>query len=230
MELTPRLKTVYDMLGEGELIIDVGTDHAYLPIKLLSDGKYKYSFMTDIAPGPLDSARANAESCGIANCALYLSDGFDDVPEPQSAFSFAICGMGADMIASILERAPAWVMRTECAVLQPMTKEEHLREFLWKSGCEIASERAASEGEHIYTVMSVRYTGEKTTYTQSELFLGKRESRVASPDMARKLERFYGRRRAIRHEIAKSGGDASLQDALVHAAVEEILDLREKLK
>ena len=79
-ELTPRLKKVYDMLGEGDLIVDVGCDHAYLPIKLVADGKYRRAISSDIVPGPLAAARTNIEREGLSDrIETVLSDGLDAV-------------------------------------------------------------------------------------------------------------------------------------------------------
>ena len=227
-ELTPRLKKVYDMLGEGDMIVDVGCDHAYLPIKLVADGKYRRAISSDIVPGPLSAARSNIEREGLSDrIETVLSDGLDAV-EVQGDFALAICGMGGDTVASVLSSDKA--KRARLIVAQPMTKEEHLRRFLWESGFEILSEEAVAEADKIYIAMSLRYTGNNTVYTEEETFLGKRETRTVSPDMARRLELFHGRHNAIRHAIARSGGDASREDALVRAAEREILDIREKMR
>ncbi len=227
-ELTPRLKKVYDMLGEGDLIVDVGCDHAYLPIKLVADGKYRRAISSDIVPGPLSAARSNIAREGLSDkIATVLSDGLDAV-EVQGDFAVSICGMGGDTVASVLASDKA--KRARLIVVQPMTKEEHLRRFLWESGFEILSEEAASEADKIYIAMSLRYTGNITEFTEEETYLGKREARAVSPDMARRLELFHGRHNAIRHAVASSGGDASNEDRLVLAAEREILDIREKMK
>ena len=232
MELTPRLKCVYDSLGEGETLIDVGCDHADLAIKLLEDGKYIFACMTDVAEGPLATARRNVEEANIdrEKYELAISDGFISVPEPSGDFSVAVCGMGGELIASILEMAPDWVKTAERIILQPMTKACRLRKFLWDNGYEITLERAVAEGERYYVVMIVRFTGRLTEYNDAELHLGKREAREVSRDMQKRLEHFHGKHAAIRHSIASAGGDASEIDALVKAAEAEILDIRGKMK
>ena len=227
-ELTPRLKKVYDMLDCGDLVVDVGCDHAYLPIKLVADGRYRRAISSDIVPGPLAAAKANVEREGLeGKIATVLSDGLDAV-EPDGDFSLSVCGMGGDTVAYVLSSEKA--KRAKLTVVQPMTKEEHLRKFLWDSGYAILSEEAVSEGDKTYIVLALKHMGEITVYTDEETYLGKREARVASPDMARRLEQFHGRHMAIRHAVASSGGDASLDDRLVRAAEREILDIREKLK
>ena len=47
---------------KGRRVVDVGTDHAYLPIYLLKSGKVRSAAATDINEGPLERARINAEA------------------------------------------------------------------------------------------------------------------------------------------------------------------------
>ena len=39
LTLPPRLRTIADLVPPGARLVDVGTDHAYLPVWLLSHGK-----------------------------------------------------------------------------------------------------------------------------------------------------------------------------------------------
>ena len=43
----------------------MGTDHGYLPISLLAEGKIEYAIAADIRPGPLASARRHAGEAGL---------------------------------------------------------------------------------------------------------------------------------------------------------------------
>ena len=194
MELTPRLKLVYGMLGGGDTLIDVGTDHAYLPIKLVADGKYSRAVASDIAKGPLASARENIAAAGLdGKIETALSDGFESVALPDGGFSVAVCGMGGEMIASVLSSSEEISRRAKLLVLQPMTKDEKLREYLWKNGFEILEERAASEGEKVYIAMAAHYTGERVEYTEEELYVGKADALAPSDDMERRLEKIFDR-------------------------------------
>ncbi len=203
MELTPRLQTVYDMLSRGETFIDVGTDHAHLPIKLVESGKFKTATASDIADGPLAAAKENIAAAGLEEkIDSVLSDGFQRIA-PTGPFSAAICGMGGEMIASVLSSSPDVAHAAKELILQPMTKEERLRKFLWDNGYEITLERAAAEGEKTYIAMAVRFTGRAISYSEAELYLGKEAALDPSPDMAARLETL-----ATRYEkIARSSGD-----------------------
>ena len=224
MELTPRLKTVYDMLGEGGTLIDVGTDHAYLPLALVSDGKYRRAVASDIAKGPLASAKENIAAAGLEDkIDTVLSDGFRSIDCPDGDFAVAVCGMGGEMIASVLSSSEEIPRRAKLLVLQPMTKDEKLREYLWENGFEILEERAASEGEKVYIAMSARYTGENTAYTEAELYVGKTDALTPSDDMERRLEKLYDRYT----KIWRASGEEKYH-SLADAAKDELELLRRK--
>ena len=42
VNLDIRLKAVYDMVGKSESVLDVGSDHGYLPIQLFKNNMIKF--------------------------------------------------------------------------------------------------------------------------------------------------------------------------------------------
>ena len=48
IKLTPRLKTVADMIEKCECFLDIGTDHAYLPAYIVENGIAKRAIASDI--------------------------------------------------------------------------------------------------------------------------------------------------------------------------------------
>ena len=47
VNLSKRLKAAYDMVSEGSVVADVGCDHAFLSIALVSSGKSPEAFACD---------------------------------------------------------------------------------------------------------------------------------------------------------------------------------------
>ena len=64
-ELT--LKCLAKMVDPGSRVADIGTDHAYLPIKLVADQVIDYAIASDVAQGPLDNAIEDIRQAGFQN-------------------------------------------------------------------------------------------------------------------------------------------------------------------
>ena len=172
IELTPRLRTVADLVPAGVRLADIGTDHAYLPAALLLEGKIPFAIAADLRQGPLLRAKETAWQCGCqTNMAFRLCDGLRGI-QPGETDAIVIAGMGGETIAQILAAAP-WVrdMRIPL-ILQPMSSIPDLREWLQTHGYQIQTERLAQEDETIYVSMTAQ-TGMMVPFTPAELWAGR---------------------------------------------------------
>lgn len=165
--LTPRLQTVADMIEYTDSVIDIGTDHGYLPIYLLKSGKAKTACAADIRVGPLDNARENILSYDV-ECECVLSDGFKNICKKYSLA--CICGMGGETIINIITEGKD--ITPDTLILQPMTGADKLRKFLYENGYRITDESFVTEGEKVYCIIKAQKNGENTPYTYPDLFLG----------------------------------------------------------
>ena len=74
--ITPRLLAIANMIFDGEIVADIGTDHAYLPIYLVKAGKATKIYATDIAKEPLSIAKTNLMNFNVIDdVELILADG-----------------------------------------------------------------------------------------------------------------------------------------------------------
>ena len=172
MELTPRLRTIADLVPLGSSFADIGTDHAYLPTWLLLNGIIERAIAADLREGPLERARETARKYSVEDKMEFrLCDGLNAVQEGEVSV-IAIAGMGGDTIAHILGQAP-WTKNSEITLLlQPMTSQPDLRQWLFENGYCIESERVVREGEKLYTILSVK-AGMMNELTPAELWAGK---------------------------------------------------------
>ncbi len=170
VKLTPRLKLVSSFVEKGSVFVDVGTDHAYLPIYLCENKISRYGTASDINSGPLEIARRNLGLAGLLDkVSLVLSDGLNNV-DTDKLDTVIIAGMGGETIAGILEQSN--LNNTHNIILQPMTQVSALRGFLAKNGYEIVSEALAEEENKIYHVLQVRKNLATIDLNDNELYVG----------------------------------------------------------
>lgn len=167
--LSSRLKACCNFISPGSRVADVGTDHGYLGIWLLQQGIASSVIASDIVPGPLSAAKANAEKYGFTEqMEFYLSDGVAAIPRD---FDILVCaGMGADTIVSILSAAPWLRSNRYRLVLQCQSKTPLLRRYLSENGWRITEESVLRDGRFLYTVMEVYWEPEYPTLTVSEWY------------------------------------------------------------
>jgi len=174
IKLSKRLCAVCDFVEKNARVIDVGTDHAYIPIFLLQNGICAFAAGSDINTGPLEAAKNNAEYYGVSDrLELYLSDGLKTAEcEKNNYDCVIICGMGGEMIVSIIENAE-WLKNPAVSlILQPMTMQNTLRHYLAANGFEITDE-TITEDKKYYQIIVCRYTGRTYSLTEAEELFGK---------------------------------------------------------
>ena len=170
LRLQPRLQCIADCVPRGARLADVGTDHGYLPVWLLQEGRIERAIASDINAGPLEHAKATAAEYGVtARMDFRLCAGLDDVAQDE-ADTVAIAGMGGETIITILASA-AWDWQGHTLLLQPMSKAEVLRRWLTEHGFCIASERLVRDKGTIYAVIEAR-SGQSAPLTGAEAWCG----------------------------------------------------------
>lgn len=159
LELSPRLGAIAGLVPEGcGCLADIGTDHGYVPVSLLLEGKIRRAVAADIGAPPLDHARRTAAQYGVTEKLDFrLGDGLS-VMDPGEAEVIVIAGMGGDAITEILAAAP-WSRAGPLLLLQPMSKAEVLRAFLPENGYAVLAERLVQDKGVLYPILTVRGGG-----------------------------------------------------------------------
>lgn len=216
--LDERLASVAGKVRQDAVFADIGTDHAYLPVSLLCENKIRRAVCTDIAEGPLGKARKNAAAYGVADrCDFLLTDGLSGV-ENFPVTDVAICGMGGEMIADILKNAPRTLLSGVNYILQPMTKQDILREALGELGFSVDTEDYSIENGKYYLTLTAHFDGVVRVLSENEAFFGlPREKSRQTPAYLGYLSK---KRRALQTAIAgKRDGneDASKEERLLQS-------------
>ncbi len=171
-EMTPRLLTAASFVRKGAVVADVGTDHAYLPIYLVTAGVAERAVASDINAGPLSRAEANVQRFGLSEkIALRLTPGLVGI-DVFAPTDILICGMGGELIASILEAAEFVRSPDVRLILQPMTSVRELRLWLAANGFAVTEERFAAEKEKLYVVLCATYNGAPYALSGVDSYVG----------------------------------------------------------
>ena len=154
MTLSKRLSAIAEM-AEGDTVLDVGTDHAKLPVFLVENEICKNAVAADIGEKPLQKAVQNIKKAGLFHrITTVLSDGFSNI-NLDGVDLIIIAGVGHDTIEEILSQGDRDAYPGKIFILQPMTGHKELRDFLSENGFCIQKETAVFENRHFYTVMKV---------------------------------------------------------------------------
>ena len=174
--LNARLLSAAELVRQDATFADIGTDHAYLPLFLLDEGRIKYAYCCDINEGPLNSARRNAEERGRADeMSFVLTDGAA-ILSGRGITDYAICGMGGELIADILDRAPHLRDGGVNLILQPMTRQEKLRAYLAANGYSVLCESYSFDAGKHYVCLLATYTGKCREISELESIVGSPDS------------------------------------------------------
>ncbi|MBQ7654750.1 MAG: SAM-dependent methyltransferase [Clostridia bacterium] len=170
--LGSRLMKVASFVKEGEIIADIGTDHAYLPVYLVTNGICPFAIASDIGEGPLKNAEKIVRKTDTADkVRLMISDGLDSYKQGD-ADVYIFAGMGGTLIKNLLEKAE-WIKDKNIRfIFQPMSRSEELIEYLTENGFELTEEGSCFEGGRCYIIFCAVYTGEKKTYPESFSYIG----------------------------------------------------------
>ncbi len=178
IELTPRLQQVATFVPLGSRFADIGTDHAFLPVYLLQTQKICSAIAADIRTGPLNRAKSTGVRYDIGSQLEYrLCDGLVGI-HPHEVDTIAIAGMGGETIIHILSQSPWSLGKT--LILQPMSTQPELRQYLWEQGVSILQEQTICEGDALYTILLVQ-AGPQAQPTTPELWAGRQWKGMIDP-------------------------------------------------
>lgn len=174
LNLSPRLKMAADMVRDGVVVADIGTDHAYLPAYLLKQKRVRDAIAADLREMPLKNAHKTLIALGFEDkIPLVISDGLDSL-SPDCADDIVIAGMGGTLISEIISRCD-WIRNPEKRlIIQPMSHAEDVRRFFAQSGFEIIKEDATVDSGRIYIAINAVFSGKiLTDYPPSFDYIGK---------------------------------------------------------
>lgn len=203
MDLAPRLLKLAQMVPDGVRFADIGTDHAYLPIWLLKQGRIRHAIATDLREGPLKTAQNNALRFGVMDQISFRQcNGLSGI-KPEEANVVTIAGMGGETIAAILGQA-GWANHGDhLFLLQPMSSIPDLRIWLQEHHFSIQKECLVAEGKKFYVILAVT-PGIEPPFSAGERWAGRQYSEMKEPLRGAYLEDLERRVSKAQSELLKS--------------------------
>ena len=186
--ISKRLELVASFVPQGVILLDVGSDHAYLPIELVERGQIKSAIAGEVVEGPYQSAVKNVETHGLKEkIQVRLANGLAAFEEVDQVSVITIAGMGGRLIATILEEGLDKLANVERLILQPNNREDDLRIWLQEHGFQIVAESILEEAGKFYEILVVE-AGEMYL-SASDLRFGPFLSKEVSPVFVQKWQK-----------------------------------------
>jgi len=216
------LETIASCVPEGSAVADIGTDHGYIPIHLVQEGKAKHAIAMDVRKGPLLRAQAHIHEAGLeAHVEVRLSDGLLKL-EQNEADCVVIAGMGGELIIHILEEGRGLWEGIPHWVLSPHSELDKVRRFLAEQEFFIERETMIKEEGKFYTVMGINRMNKAGEKDEREISYRYGRSLIESKDPVLKE---YLKKEEEQLEQIMSGLSESQTEAAVRRMEELKLEL-----
>lgn len=198
VQLSKRLLAAAGMVTKGNIVADIGCDHAYTSIYLCQAEIAPRVIAMDVNKGPLAGARTHVEEAGLGTTIdLRLSDGLQKLL-PGEADTALLCGMGGLLMIKILSDYPEVTASLKELVLQPQSEAAQVRRFLHDGGYKITKEHMLKEDGKFYVMMRAEKAEEPQAYeTEQEYLYGK----LLLEEKNEVLLEFLHRERRLRQEV-----------------------------
>lgn len=150
-----RLKQIAELVPQGKIVLDIGTDHALLPIYLVNNKICPMAIGSDISDSAIKSAKENLKKYNCDKVKLYVSDGLKDINEKFDVIT--ISGMGTSTILEILDTDNL----PDNLIISSNNNLEILRKKMNQKGYAIKKEKVVYEKNKYYDIISYEKGKEK---------------------------------------------------------------------
>lgn len=155
IHLSKRLQCIADFISGNAIVADIGTDHGMLPCYLVQNKNAKCVIATDISELSLNKTVFLANRCKLEECIqCRVGDGLSTL-RPYETDTVVIAGMGGVLISEIIEGSPLVAESILVFILQPMTADAELRQYLFSHGFSIEDEKLIYDMGKFYHTMKV---------------------------------------------------------------------------
>ena len=170
MNISYRLKVISSFINKDSIVVDIGCDHALLPIYLVKENKSKLVYAVDNKTGPLNRAILNIKANNLNDFIIpILSDGFKNLTNLKYD-TVVISGMGGILIKDILDFS--LIKNNPLLILEPNNDSKVVRSHLMNNDYKIINESFIKCKGHYYPIIIGIKSNSKVNYSQLELEYG----------------------------------------------------------
>lgn len=229
MDLSKRLQTVADFVDQkAKVLADIGSDHAYLPIYLLEEGRIERAIAGEVIPGPFNHAKEEVRKSNFSDqIDVRLADGLEAITLDDSVDVITICGMGGDLIAKILDRGykDGRLSGKEQLILQANMAEDRVRKWLMEHSYQITKETVVEDNKRIYEVICAHKTSKPVTYSSLEINYGPYILEEKSHTFVKKWTEEKEKLQAILDKMNRAGSQQNVKRRQFELKVKEIEEM-----
>lgn len=155
IKLSKRLNKIAELVDFEASVIDVGTDHGYVPNFLCENKISSDIIATDISKNSLEKSIELTRELGNEKFVRnILANGIVD----ENRDNIIIAGLGGIQIAEIIANSIDIAKSSKKLILQPMQKTNILRRELNNMGFEIFDEEIIYEDERYFEIILARFS------------------------------------------------------------------------
>ncbi|MBD9106901.1 SAM-dependent methyltransferase [bacterium] len=179
-----RIKALASLVDKDSRLVDIGTDHALLPIYLYENEITKKVTGSDISSNALEFAKNNLKKHNLSDkIKLIVSDGFTNLNDEYD--TAVISGMGTDTIKKILDRENL----PKKLIISSHKNVDKLRLFMNKKGYKIIKEITLKDNDIYYDM--IKYEKGIETLSNYDILVGKSNDTEYKLYILDKYKRIY---------------------------------------
>lgn len=191
MKLSERLRKVAEMVPVCDVVADIGTDHGYVPIYLVKNGRCSQAIAMDVNEGPLERAQAHIQAEGLEQqIETRRSDGLEAL-NPGEVNTVVIAGLGGELMLRIMEQGRRVLDTVETCILSPHSEWKLVRVYLLEHGYIIEQEQMVADDGKYYIILKVRHGKEKDAYSDAEYLYGRYLLQEKNPTLINFLKKEF---------------------------------------
>ena len=181
-----RIKTLANLVDKDSKLVDIGTDHALLPIYLYENEITKNVTGSDISNNALEFAKTNLKKHNLIDkIKLVVSDGFNNLDDEYD--TAVISGMGTDTIKKILDRNNL----PKKLIISSHKNVDELRLFMNKKGYKIIKEITLKDNGIYYDM--IKYEKGRENLSNYDILVGKSNDPEYKEYLLNKYKNIYAK-------------------------------------